>query len=138
MRDVCQAIRVARSNDLTVIKGIADANRNDLGFVFRAVLIAGIERGEVHVALVGGDVVGFVHWHMRLDGWSTVYEIATAMRGRGIGRMLIDSVPKPMQLKCPEGSIANGFYSRSGGQLVATVDGRKRRLHIWQWSFHHD
>lgn len=130
-------IRKAAIWDLDAIKTIADANRKEIGFVLRPVLMAGIARGEVHCAVEDG-VVGFVHWHMRLDGWSTIYEIATATRGKGIGTMLLHSVPKPLQLKCPEGSSANAFYERNGGKLVATVDGRKRRLNVWQWSFHND
>ena len=130
-------IRPAAICDLDAIKKIADANRKEIGFVLRPVLMAGIARGEVHCAF-DERVVGFVHWHMRIDGWSTIYEIATAMPGKGIGTMLLHSVPKPLQLKCPEGSSANGFYEKTGGKLVATVDGRKRRLNIWQWSFHHD
>jgi len=125
---------MARVEDLDAIKTIADANRKDLGFVLRSALLAGIERNEVHVA-DGGSILGFVHWHLRRDGWSTIYEIATSTRRQGLGRMLLDSVPRPLQLKCPEGAVANGFYRRMGGNLVATVDGRKRRLNIWQWSY---
>ena len=135
--EVTIVIRKAAIWDLDAIKTIADANRKEIGFVLRPVLMAGIARGEVHCAVEDG-VVGFVHWHMRLDGWSTIYEIATATQGKGIGTMLLHSVPKPLQLKCPEGSSANAFYERSGGKLVATVDGRKRRLNVWQWSFHND
>lgn len=130
-------IRQAAIRDLDAIKKIADANRKEIGFVLRPVLMAGIARGEVHCAFDDG-VVGFVHWHMRLDGWCTIYEIATAMPGKGIGTMLLKSVPKPLQLKCPDKSSANGFYEKNGGNLVATVDGRKRRLNIWQWSCHYD
>jgi len=125
---------MARVEDIDAIKAIADANRKDLGFVLWSALLAGIERNEVHVA-DGGSILGFVHWHLRRDGWVTIYEIATAMPGKGIGTMLLHSVPKPLQLKCPEGAMANGFYRRMGGNLVATVDGRKRRLNIWQWSY---
>lgn len=135
--EVTIVIRKATISDLDAIKKIADANRKEIGFVLRPVLMAGITRGEVHCS-VGDEVVGFVHWHMRLDGWSTIYEIVTATQGKGIGTMLLHSVPKPLQLKCPEGSSANAFYERSGGKLVATVDGRKRRLNVWQWSFHND
>ena len=129
------SIRIARLEDLDDLKRIADANRKDLGFVIRSALLAGIERNEIHC--VHDDcVVGFVHWHLRRDGWSTIYEIATSTRRQGLGRMLLNSVPRPLQLKCPEGAMANGFYRRMQGTLVATVDGRKRRLNIWQWSCH--
>ncbi|NBT26911.1 MAG: N-acetyltransferase [Actinobacteria bacterium] len=127
-------VRLADADDIDGIKKVADANRKDLGFVLRSVLLAGIGRNEVHV-IDDGQIVGFIHWHMRRDGWVTVYEIGTMMRGKGLGRMLLRSVPRPVQLKCPEGAEANGFYERMNGTHVATVDGRKRRLNIWQWSF---
>ncbi|MCX5984937.1 MAG: hypothetical protein NTX54_00235, partial [Chloroflexi bacterium] len=68
--------------------------------MIRSALLAGIERNEIH-CVHDGCVVGFVHWHLRRDGWSTIYEIATSTRRQGLGRMLLNSVPRPLQLKCP-------------------------------------
>lgn len=128
------SLMFAREQDIPEIKRIADKYKNELGFVNRAALQAGISRREVVVALLRGQVVGFVHYHARRDGWHTIYEIAVdrAHRGMKIGAALLESVPRPTRLKCTvDNEAANSFYARSM-TAVRQEAGRKRALTVWE------
>ncbi len=131
-------IRKANASDLDAIKCIADANRNELGFVMRPALTEAQARGELLVAERGDAVVGFVNYRTLSRvrrGWHTVYEICVTggWRGQGIGAELLDAVPRPVRLKCPVDLPANGFYRVYGMHNVWTEqpDGR-RALNVWQ------
>lgn len=133
----CRAmLRYATENDIDAIKKIANQYKNELGFVNSAALKDSIKRFELYVAEYLGSIVGFVNWHKRRDGWSTIYEIATdkAYTGQHIGRALLESVPQPRRLKCTvDNARANGFYAHSGGMLARVEAGKKRMLNVWQW-----
>lgn len=120
-------VRPAVAEDLDGIKAMADRHRNDLGFVRRGALVAGIARGEVLVM----SEAGFCHYRTRRDGWHVVYEIVSEQRGTG--RELLMAVPLPIRLKCPADAAANGFYARMGGVVVATEAGRRRPLNVWEF-----
>lgn len=105
---------------------MADRHRSELGFVLRSALQAAIDRGELLV--VEGH--GFVHYHRRRDGWHTVYELVSE---GGVGRLLLDAVPRPLRLKCPADLPANAFYQFVGGTLVRTDPGKRRPLNVWEW-----
>lgn len=122
---------IRKSTDSLQSKKIADKFRKELGFVLRPVLEAAVSRGELVEAVVDDQVVGFCHYHLRKDGWTTIYEIASTHPGAG--RALLTSLPKPLQLKCPVGLSSNGFYQHMGGTLKAVVAGRKRDLNLWVW-----
>lgn len=112
-------------------KKLADQHRKQVGFVLRAALQAAIERGELLEAVINDDVTGFAHFHVRRDGWTTLYEIVSVHPGSG--RALLEALPRPLQLKCPVDNDSNGFYRHMGGTLKETVAGRKRDLNVWTW-----
>lgn len=120
-------VRPAAAEDLDGMKAMADRHRDDLGFVRRGALAAGIARGEV---LVMGEA-GFCHYRTRRDGWHVVYEIVSEQRGTG--RELLTAVPLPVRLKCPADAPANGFYAHLGGMLVGTETGKRRALNVWEF-----
>ena len=126
-------VRVACSEDLSVIKEIADANKEEIGFILRAIFEASIKSDEVFVACKDTNVVGFVRWHRRRDGWSTVYEICVRrdFRREGAARLLLRHVPKPIRLKCPEDNASNTFYEHLGSAFVGKERGKKKVLNIW-------
>ena len=131
------SIRVARHEDLSSIKKIADANKKEIGFIVRPILIASIQNNELLVAQKeDGCIVGFVRSHQRLDGWNTIYEICVSadFRGEGIGKHLLSKIQKPIRLKCPEDNKANAFYEHLGFLLVSIENGKKRKLNIWTLS----
>ncbi len=132
-RGVTVGIRFASEVDIPAIKAIANQYKHQLGFVNRAALQTALKRRELWVAQRDGLIVAFVHWHARRDGWNTVYEIATHRdwRNRGVGRALLDSLPRPLRLKCTvDNTAALDFYGRVGMQIVRTEDGKKRKLHV--------
>lgn len=134
-------VRRALPTDLDTIKRIADSRKNELGFVLRPTLAESIARGELLVAEADGQVVGFVDFHLRLDGQITLYHIATSVdrKRSGIGRELIamllsvghDVNATRVLLKCPADLEANHFYRALGFALQETQNGRKRALNIW-------
>jgi len=133
-------ISLAQSKDIDAIKYIADRNKAALGFVMRPALIEAQQRSELLVATQDGVVVGFVNYRtlsrIRV-GWHTIYEICVdeSARGQGMGRALLDAVPRPVRLKCPVDLAANEFYKRYGLLNVWTEqpdNDNKRALNVWQ------
>lgn len=121
-------VRLATVDDLGWVKAMADRHRVELGFVLRPALTEAIAREELLV--VTGK--GFCHYHERRDAWHTVYELCSEDH---VGRLLLDAVPRPRQLKCPEDNKhANRFYFLAGGHLAAILPGKKRRLFLWTWT----
>jgi GNAT superfamily N-acetyltransferase len=130
------AIRYAGLNDCSAIKAIANQYKQELGFVNRAALGGASLNAELYIAEAHGHIAGFVRWHSRRDGWHTIYEIASArqFRGIGVGRALLNAVPRPLRLKCTEDNPANDWYARQGMTLIRTEPGRKRTLNVWEKS----
>lgn len=126
-------VRYACESDLVAIKKIANQYKTELGYVMLPALRESIARYELYVAVIGLEVVGFVNWHKRRDGVATIYEIAIHRdwAGKGIGKMLLSAVPRPLRLKCTTDNAANEFYGHAGMVLVSTEPGRKRPLNVW-------
>lgn len=135
-------VRKAVIEDLDAIKAIADAHRDELGFVIRRALQESVERGELIVAVDGDHITGFVDYRHRRDQQTTLYHIAVLqhVRQRGVGRLLVEGVREDalangknvIRLKCPESLPANEFYARVGWQQVAVENGKVRRLVVWE------
>jgi N-acetylglutamate synthase-like GNAT family acetyltransferase len=135
-------VRWAQEKDIEAIKALADANRGALGFVVRASLKEQLHQGEILVAEHQGEIMGFVSFHHRRDGWTTIRElcVAESYRKRGTGRALVQEVEKSVcqanqkgiRLKCPLDLPANGFYARLGFTRVAVVEGKRRPLAVWE------
>src|SRR3989344_2310123 len=106
-------IRKASENDIPAVKRIADLNKRYLGFTKRVILGESIAKAELHVAVLDRQIAGFIRWHRRRDGWTTVYELCVdePYRGRGLGRMLIAVAGKgPVKLRCHHTNPALQFY----------------------------
>ena len=135
-------VRKATELDLDPIKTVADAHRRELGFVRRPALLEAIKHEEVFVAQQGRQVVGFVYYHHRRDGQTTLYDVAIlpACRSVGIGRALIDAVvaetgalgKEALVLRCPVDLPANGFYARLGFERWKEEPGKRRGLVVWR------
>lgn len=129
-------IDAATLNDIGLIKAIASRYSSELGYVMYPALRESVHRGELTVARApSGSPCGFVNWHMRRDGWTTIYEIAVApgVTRQGIGKLLIDAVPRPTRLKCTVNNVsANAFYLSTGFTLAGIDPGKKRALNIWE------
>ena len=115
----------AREGDIPAIKKIFRANKRYLGFTTWPILSSSIAKSELHVAVFCEHIVGFIRWHRRRDGWSTVYELCVdePYRGRGVGRMLMQVIGTgPAKLKCHTANPALKFYDllgfRTGGRVV--------------------
>jgi GNAT superfamily N-acetyltransferase len=125
-------IRVATAADLSACKKIADQHRAALPYVRRVSLEREMKKGEVFVADQAGEVVGFVRWYTRRDGWHTIHEIGVrkGRQGNGIGHALLYAVPCPIRLKCPVDLPANTFYRNAGMELIG-VEPAARPRNIW-------
>jgi ribosomal protein S18 acetylase RimI-like enzyme len=128
-------IRRAVSNDLPAVQAIARQWPTELAFVRRASLERGLSERSLYVAEADQQVVGFVLFHARRDGWQTIYDIATHRDylGQGVGRALLYAVPCPIRLKCTVDNVAgNRFYFSAGMQVARVEQGRKRTLNVWE------
>lgn len=137
-------VHLADSTDLKAVKAIADACRNELGFVRRAALEEALPEGRLIVAKKREDqsVLGFVHFRCTRQRYTTIYEIAVHpnWRGKGVGRALINAVVEEAQkqkmralrLKCPIDLPANGFYSHLGFARITIEEGKRRALAVWE------
>jgi N-acetylglutamate synthase-like GNAT family acetyltransferase len=135
-------LRKAVSEDLPVLKTLADAHRHELGFVHRQALLRSINKQEVIVAQNTDKLVGFVEYHHRRDQQTTIYHIVVdpEYRGQGIGHALIEALRQEsyklkkrfIRIKCPEDLKANRFYEDVGCQLIKEEEGKQRALLIWE------
>lgn len=134
-------IRRARLRDLRAIKKLADCNRTELGFVLRPVLEKAIRDDEVLVAIFNNRVVGFAHYHHRLDLQTTLHTIAVRsdLRLNGVGRALLHKLiaeaskvgQETVALKCPSELEANRFYFHLGFRCVGQEVRSRRSLKLW-------
>lgn len=142
------SIRFAHFEDVGFVKIVADAQRDELGFIARQAFEDSTAKGELLVAMSQDDperVVGFLRFHRRRDGTATVYEITTTreVRGGGVGRALLNKLRthclehglKRIKLLCPVELAANEFYTAMGFERTQSrsSSGRKRPLYEWQW-----
>jgi GNAT superfamily N-acetyltransferase len=128
-------IRYGTENDIEACQRVARPYRKELPFITRAQLRQSIGKRELFVAEVSGQVIGFVRWHSRRDGWQTVYDLAVRQDylGQGVGRALLYSVKAPLRLKCTQdNTVANRFYANAGMQLSGVEQGKKRALNVWE------
>jgi len=133
-RGLRHAIRYGVPRDWDEINVIARQYPQELGFVRRVSVLEAMQCFEVYVAFNGDQLLGFVNWHKRRDGWRTIYEIAVHRdwRGRGVGKALARAVGIPVRLKCPVDNDSNRFYEGLGMTLVRREDGRVRVLNVWE------
>jgi ribosomal protein S18 acetylase RimI-like enzyme len=85
-------LQQAEESDFSQIIKIGNQHRNEMGQVLKHNLRVGIQEESLWVAKSSsGEVLGFVLWHLRKDGWSTVYDIGVFREfgGLGVGRALL-------------------------------------------------
>jgi N-acetylglutamate synthase-like GNAT family acetyltransferase len=131
-------IRLATENDLARIKQICNQNREFIGFVMKVALKESIEKKSLLVYEKDDQVVGFAHFHKRLDGWNTLHELVVDKnyQGQGIGKELYVCIPLPMRLKTTvDNMYAQKFYELNGMQKVRTEQGKKRELIVFEKGF---
>lgn len=111
-------LQLAQESDFPQIIRIGNQHRSEMGQVLKHNLKTGVQNRTLLVAKSSsGKVIGFVLWHRRLDGWATVYDIGVDREiiGRGVGRALFNSVPRPRQLKAvAENTRSHDFYKAAG------------------------
>lgn len=137
-------IRKAVQSDINSLKALADAHKNEVGFILRPALAKNVDNREVLVATCASAsaLVGFVDYHHRKDAQTTLYHIVVSpdFREVGIGRKLVMALRDEaitlgkhwILLRCPENLASNGFYLSLGFHLLAMEDGKMRRLNVWR------
>lgn len=139
------SVREIQANDVPAIKGLADANRRELGFNPRKKFEEAVSQQRGFVAVDSADVVGFVVFrHRKVDLQTTLSEICVRedLRHQHIGEALmaqliqqcIEMSREFIQLKCPVDLSANRFYQRLGFVLHTTESGKKRSLNVWRFA----
>ncbi|MDP3726178.1 MAG: GNAT family N-acetyltransferase [bacterium] len=116
-------VRLAYEGDIPQIKKISNQNRRFLGFTVQAIWRSSITRKELYVATSDKNVIGFIRWYLRKDGWTTVYELAVdeGYRRQGIGKKLMEVAGMgPVKLKCHSANPAKSFYRALGFEIQST------------------
>lgn len=126
------SVRAAVLEDLPIVERIAKANQDSLGFTYRFIFKAAIEYKSLALLVAckeDSEVVGFMRWERGLDGWDTVHEICVRkdFRREGIGRLLLDQIPRPMRLRCLVRADSNSFFEHLGFARAGEVCGKN----IW-------
>lgn len=129
-------------------KVIASKFSKELGFVNNAALKESLGKQCLEVI----PDIGFVHWHHRQDGQTTIYSLAVLKQcqGQGWGRLLFyrvlcaaieyrsqherDKLKFLIVAKCPQDLPSNDFYLSLGFELIGVEPGKKRALNIWQYT----
>lgn len=143
-REIVEVLRVIHITDVTQVKAIADANRDTLGFMPRSKIEEVAEQQRAYVAIIDGQVIGFVIFrHRQRDTQTTLSDICIARQWRNTGvgrhliRCLVDSSRQLsrsfIQLKCPVDLPSNNFYLHIGFHLHNTEAGKKRNLNVWRY-----
>ena len=124
--------RKGRESDIQSIDRVARQYPQFLAFVSKNNIRKAIQGRTCHVAeSPEGEIVGFVLFHSRKDGVNTIYDLAVSKEflGQGVGRMLLYSVPAPVQLKTlrDDNERARSFYEYCGMAYVGDWlrDGKK-------------
>jgi ribosomal protein S18 acetylase RimI-like enzyme len=126
-------IRKASDDDYPSIKKIANEHRKFLPFVMRVAIEDSIKRDEVYVAEINGSVIGFMNFHKRKDGVTTVYEIGVTkdFQKLGIATKFIKKLNRPIALKVTEDNPANLFYQKLGFKKTGQTKAKNRLLNIY-------
>lgn len=128
-------LRLATEEDLKPIKDVVNQNREFFGFVMNVALKESIKENSLYVYEIDNQILGFINYHIRKDGWSTIYEIAVAKHahGHGIGKKLLSVLEEPIRLKTTaDNTNAIAFYQKQGFFLSRTEQGRKRELLVFE------
>lgn len=128
-------IRLATEKDIPAVGKIAQQNKKFVGFVMNVALAEAVKKGGLHVYTKDDEVIGFVHCHKRLDGWTTLHEIAVAKayQGQGIGKQLLAVPPEPVRLKTTfDNTVAIALYEKYGFEMKRTEQGKKRELLVFE------
>ncbi len=125
------SVTVATIDDVKWIAEVAKKNTKELGFLPNVVIAEAINRNGVHVHKPSWS---FVIFRTRKDGVTTVSVICVPKfnRGQGAGRLLIESVPKPIQLKCPAFLPSNEFYRRLGFKHQGSEKTPQHVVNLWR------
>lgn len=127
-------IRYAKIDDIPSLERIARQYSKELPFISRVQFAQSIGKQECFVAENTKGILGFVRFHTRRDGWSTIYDLAVGLSAtnQGVGRALLYAVPAPMRLKCTQDNSANRFYINAGMQFAGIDAGKNRPLNIYE------
>jgi len=128
-------IRLALESDFDSIKKIANQNREFIGFVMKVALKESLLKKSLYVYELDKKIVGFINYHPRKDGWHTIHEIAVLKEYQrmNIGQELFHIVPTPIRLKTTiDNTIAQKFYIKNNMTISAVVEGKKRKLYIFE------
>lgn len=128
-------LREATEDDINKVANIAKQNRKWLGFVMNVALIESVKKKSLYVYEENNEIIGFAHFHKRLDGWTTLHEIAVAKdhQHKGIGQQLLSVLETPVRLKTTiDNENAVTFYKKFGFEHTRNEQGKKRELMVFE------
>jgi ribosomal protein S18 acetylase RimI-like enzyme len=130
-------IRTIRESDKVWVKPLFDSNQSILGpfDVAWYRYTTSKNRSEKWVVIEGE---AFAHYLIKKNGERTLYEIAVKSKGKGLGRILLNHIGYPMNLKTDaDNAESNEFYRRCGFTCVGQKMSKsgEKTFNIYQrWS----
>lgn len=114
-------VRKAQEDEVLLVKKLANQNRYFLGPLLPLWIRKSIEDRELDVACDrSGNIIGFIQYHKRRDGWTTIYKVCVAEDHRrcGVATMLIRGATKgPASLRCSSKNPAIKLYKKLGFKI---------------------
>lgn len=118
------------------VQEVFKAHAKMVGFVMTAQIDERIRNQECLVVEDDlGNIVAAVNFHKTLRGYTTIYEIASNMKGSG--SLLITEMQSwkgDIKLKTTEDNTAGiHFYRKHNFKHITTELGKKRKLLVFYW-----
>lgn len=139
--DMGEEVRLFSDRLVDEIDSLIRSCRGVFGYISKAAICKSLGEQELFLFYRDGHVAGFIRFHHRRDGQTTVYEIAVleSYRGVGIGRWLLSKLlvdceargQHKIVAKCPADLPSNDWWRWMGFTCVGTIEG-KRDINIWE------
>ena len=104
------------------------------GWVRKNEMLDSMSKGYMYTIYIDDEIHGFCRFNHQRAGGVVIYEICLdeECRGKGIGRKIINKLPKPIKAKCPTNFESNNFYQHLGFILQGQEYTKKGTpLNIW-------
>ena len=132
-------LRLATKEDEPLIKQIHKECKDEIGsFNLYQIWDNYLSRKAKYKYLVYDDCAFVRFGKSRKYKMHTIYDIGVlkSHRGQGIGKKIIDKLPRPLILKCNcDNDAGNAFYKKIGMRLLGKVKSKngKKFMNLWRF-----
>lgn len=127
-------IRKGELRDVGEAQKIADCYHKGTSFVRRAALEKSVADEALLIMETSYNIIIGYCSYEKVGAVSVIREIYLypEFTRLGLGKKLINEIPRPILTKCPPNSYLNSFYKKIGFTLVNTMTQQKNSINIWK------